>query len=144
MSTVQEQNKALIRDTLARIDAGDRDVLREVYSPDVVVHFPGSPPLDFDATMSMAESFFGALPDFKHHIQDLIAEGDKVVLRVMDEGTHLGEFQGVAPTGKKVSFSVIGIFKIRDGKIVELWEEFDMLGFLQQMGVMPEIEAAGV
>ena len=139
MSTVEERNKALIRDFLVRLDAGDRDVVREVYSPGVVFHFPGSPPMDFDAVLELVDTIYTAFPDFTHRIDDLIAEGEKVVLRVTDFGTHQGEYEGMPPTGKEVSFSVIAIFEIRDGRVVEVWEELDMLGFLKQVGAIPEL-----
>ncbi len=143
MSTVQEQNKALVRDYLARLDADDRGVVQEVYSPDGVFHFPGSPPMDFAAFVEMVEMVYTAFPDLTHRIEELLAVGDRVVARLTDSGTHQGEFEGAAPTGKHFSIGAIVIMAIRDGKIVEAWEEIDMLGLLQQIGALPEHETAG-
>ena len=70
-------------------------------------------------------------------IEDLFAEGDKVVLRFTFHGTHQGEFMGVAPTGKQVTMPGIDIFRIADGKIVELWGQEDVLGMMQQIGAIP-------
>ncbi len=67
----------------------------------------------------------------------MVAEGDKVVARVIWTGTHQGEFQGIAPTGKKVTLKAITIYRILGGKIVEVWEEADVLGMMQQIGVIP-------
>ena len=67
----------------------------------------------------------------------MIAEGDKVVARVRWTGTHQGEFQGIAPTGKQVTLRAITIYRIAGRKIVEVWEEADILGMMQQLGVIP-------
>ena len=78
-------------------------------------------------------------PDFQVTIEDLFAaEGEKVVLRFTFRGTHQGEFLGVAPTGKRVTMAGIDIFRIADGKIVELWGQEDVLGMMQQLGAIPE------
>ncbi|MDP8951660.1 MAG: ester cyclase, partial [Actinomycetota bacterium] len=71
-------------------------------------------------------------------IEDLFAEGDKAVLRFTFRGTHQGEFMGNAPTGKRVTMAGIDIFRIADGKIVELWGQEDVLGMMQQLGAIPE------
>ena len=76
-------------------------------------------------------------PDFQATIEDLFAEGDKVVLRFTFHGTHQGEFMGVAPTGKQVTMTGVEIFRIGDGKIVELWGQEDVLGMMQQIGAIP-------
>jgi steroid delta-isomerase-like uncharacterized protein len=143
MATLQEQNKALMLDFLARLDAGDRDVIEDVYSRDVVFHFPGSPDMGFEDILAMVETVYTAFPDFTHTVDDILAEGDKVIVRVTDSGTHLDEFEGAAPTGKKVSFGAIAIMQIHDGKIVEVWEEIDWFGLLKQIGALPELASAG-
>jgi steroid delta-isomerase-like uncharacterized protein len=80
---------------------------------------------------------YEAFPDLNRPVDDLIAEGDKVVARWRAEGTHTGSFQGVPPTGRRASITGITIFRLRDGKIVEEWGESDMLGLLQQVGALP-------
>ncbi len=135
MSSVQERNKELVRNYLAELDAGNRGILREVYSPDLVLHFPGSPPMGFDDVADMVDSVYTAFPDFTHNIDELLADGDKVIARLTDVGTHQAEYEGIPPTGKQVSFTAIAIMEIHDDKIVELWEDVDMLGFMQQLGM---------
>ena len=77
-------------------------------------------------------------PDFQATMEDLLAEGDKVALRFTFRGTHQGEFLGIAPTGKQVTMVGIDIFRIADGRIVELWgQEEDVLGMMQQIGAIP-------
>jgi predicted ester cyclase len=81
--------------------------------------------------------FRGAFPDFKVTIDDLIAEGDKVVIRATWNGTQKGEFMGIPPTGKRVSFGVIDIIRMAGGKAVEHWGQMDSMGMMQQLGVAP-------
>jgi len=78
-----------------------------------------------------------AFPDISMTIDDQIAEGDKVVSRWTAVGTHTGEMMGIPPTGKKATVTGISIDRIADGKIVEEWENFDELGMMQQLGLIP-------
>ena len=77
------------------------------------------------------------MPDWRTEIEDLIAEGDKVVARITMTGTHTGDFWGIPATGKKVEFTGIYIVRIEAGKIVEHWGEEDGVSLMQQLGVMP-------
>jgi predicted ester cyclase len=67
-------------------------------------------------------------------VQDLIAEGDKVVVRATGHGTHRGEFTGIALTGRLISVTWIAIYRVRDGKLAEHWQNIDELGLLKQLG----------
>jgi predicted ester cyclase len=78
-----------------------------------------------------------AFPDFHATIDDIIAEGDKVVLRQTWTGTHKGEFMGIPPTGKRVSFGVIDIIRVDGDKCVEHWGQMDNAGLMQQLGAVP-------
>ena len=82
-------------------------------------------------------AFLGAFPDLHVTVEDLIAEGDKIVGRVTLTGTHQGELMGIPATGKKVSFSEILIVRISNGKAVEQWEVADTMSMMQQLGVIP-------
>ncbi len=75
-----------------------------------------------------------AFPDRRRTVEDIIAEGDRVVLRFTDRGTHRGEYAGFAPTGKPMTLTGILIWRISGGKVVEQWLEEDMLGVMQQFG----------
>jgi len=81
--------------------------------------------------------FINAFPDLRLNIEDKIAEGDKVAVRVNITGTHKGEFQGISPTGKKVSFVGIDFLAITDGKITEEWVGIDTMGLMQQIVAIP-------
>ena len=85
--------------------------------------------------IEMTKMFYSAFPDLTHSIGGLIASGDKVVVRVTVRGTHKGEFAGIPSTGNKIEFSFIAIVRIEDGRIVEEWQDTDMLGLMQQLGM---------
>lgn len=82
-------------------------------------------------------SIIAAFPDVRATIEDIVAEGDRVVIRKVWTGTHDGPFMGVAPTGKKIRFEGIVIWRIEDGKLAERWAQIDRLGLMQQLGVIP-------
>jgi steroid delta-isomerase-like uncharacterized protein len=134
-----EENKALFRRWFEDVvNRNDYSVVEELLAPDYQAHFPGAPgPIDRDGHRGMVEMFAAAFPDWSESIQDVVAEGDRVVLRVTAGGTHEGEFQGMAPTGKTVEITGMGIVRIENGKIAESWWEFDALGLMQQLGAIP-------
>jgi steroid delta-isomerase-like uncharacterized protein len=115
---------------LSRID--------DLFTPDFVRHDPGGRELHgTEQDRQFISSFCTAFPDVHFTVEDQIAEGDKVVVRYRFQGTHLGAFQGMPPTGKQVAYTAILIYRMADGKIAEQWTEFDQLGFLRQLGVLP-------
>ena len=75
-------------------------------------------------------------PDFQTTIEDLIAEGDKVAVRISWQGTHKGELMGIPPTGKHVKVTEMQIYRMTDGKIIERWVETDVFGMMQQLGII--------
>jgi steroid delta-isomerase-like uncharacterized protein len=134
MST--DQNMELVRRTFAGLDT----VLashESYYGPDWTGHFPGMPPLDAEGHRQYSEVMRTAFPDLERTVEDLVAQGDKVVARWTATGTHTGDFMGIPPSGQVATSSGITIFRIADGRIVEEWSESDMLGLLQQVGAIP-------
>ena len=93
---------------------------------------PGSEGLKDALTM-----FRGAFPDLQVTIEDMIAEGEKVVVRVTMRGTHQGEFMGIPATNKKIEIGEMHIVRFAGGKMVEHWGQEDSLGTMQQLGVIP-------
>ena len=83
--------------------------------------------------------YLNAFPDVKATVEDLVADGDKVVARVSYRGTHQGAFRGIAPTGKQIAVMGINIFRIANGKLVEHWGLTDRLAVLNQVGVVPPL-----
>lgn len=131
-----EQNKELVREVFAPLETIMQTHDR-LYGPDWVGHFPGMPPLDAAGHRQYSEVMIGAFPDLERTIEDIVAEGDKVVARWTAAGTHTGEFQGIPPSGNYATSSGITIFRIAGGRIVEEWSESDLLGLLQQIGAIP-------
>jgi steroid delta-isomerase-like uncharacterized protein len=124
------------------VNANDYSKVEELLAPGYRAHFPGAPEaIDRDGHRGMVELFAAAFPDWEEQIQDVIAEGDRVVLRVTAGGTHEGAFQGIAPTGKQVTITGMGIVRIEDGQIAESWWEFDAIGLMQQLGAIPAAAA---
>ena len=81
--------------------------------------------------------FFSAFPDTHVTLDDVVVEGDKVAQRWTLTATHKGEFMGIPPTNKKITIQAVEIDRVAGGKFVEIWEKFDTLGFMQQLGAVP-------
>ena len=139
-----EENKAIARRAYEIFSSGNLEALEEVIAPDMVDHnaAPGQA-RGIEGTRQVLGMLRAAFPDLRLTPEDLIAEGDRVVARLMVTGTHQGEFQGLPPTGKQVTMSGIEIVRLAGGKAVERWGEFDILGLLQQLGAVPAPGAAG-
>jgi steroid delta-isomerase-like uncharacterized protein len=135
-----EQNKALVRHMVEEVfNRGNMDQLDELLAPDFVEHEelpPGIPP-GREAPKALFGMLHSAFPDFQATIEDIVAEGDKVVIRMTWTGTQKGEFMGVPPTGKRVSWAVIDILRMVEGKCVEHWGQMDQMSLMQQLGAMP-------
>lgn len=117
---------------------GNLDRLDDLFAPNFVRHDPGRDLHGVEQNRQFIASLRTAFPDGRFTTEDQIAEGDKVVTRYRFKGTNLGAFQGMAPTGKQVSYSAILIYRIADDKIAEQWTELDLLGLLRQLGVLPQ------
>jgi predicted ester cyclase len=122
-----QENKAISNRVAEAIGKGDLNALDEFIAPELAE----------ELKRDVAE-IRRAFPDYAGTNVDQIAEGEKVANRFVFLGTHLGEFEGVAPTGKRVEFIGHSIDRVVDGKIVESWIEVDMMGVMEQLGVVPE------
>ena len=121
------ENKAISNRVAEAIGRGDLDAFDELFAPDLAEEFK----------RDIAE-MRRAFPDYAGTNVNQIAEGDRVANRFVFLGTHLGEFMGVAPTGKRVEFIGNSIDRVVESRIVESWVEVDLLGVLQQLGAVPE------
>lgn len=135
MST--EQNKTIVRGWYEASLKGDLRACAEAMTPDSLHHLPGMPPLDVQALDRMIGAFIAAFPDLHGHIEDMLAEGDWVVLRSWWGGTHQGNLMGIPPAGHTVKVEDLNFFHLKNGKIIEHWSNFDQLGMMQQLGVIP-------
>jgi steroid delta-isomerase-like uncharacterized protein len=143
MST--ETNKAIVRRYIEQVwNEGRLDLLEEFFVEDVVTN--GIPPVPGLEGLGLVKNGVTrnrtAFPDLQIDVQDFIAEGDKVVQRYTASGTHQGELQGFPPSGKPVAFSGVGIFRLDNGRIVEVWNFADSLGLMQQLGAIPSPDSA--
>ena len=138
MST--EQHKALAHQLVQEVfNRGNMSFADEFFAPNFVEHeeLPPGIPRDGEGVKQLTTMLHSAFPDFKATIDDIVAEGDKVVIRQTWSGSHKGEFMGIPPTGRSVSFGVIDILRIADGKCVEHWGQMDSMSLMQQLGAIP-------
>ena len=141
MSKITEENKAIISHLYEEMEEkGNLDVIDEILAADCILHFPGVVDLHGpEGYREFRAPLDAALPDLKHSIEDMIVEGDKVVVRFILRGTYRGEFMGITPTGKQIMLTSIAIYRIAGDKVVEVWCNADDFGMLQQLGVIPPI-----
>ena len=133
---VGEQNKALAKRYLEGVDRRDTGIFDEVLSADCRIYFPGSfEPISREQLKQVVVGFYKVFENISHRPEDLIAEGDRVVARTTDSATQIGEFMGLAPTGKTVEFGELHLFRMKDGMIVEYWIQEDFLWMNQQLGM---------
>lgn len=136
---MSEENKALVRRVYEQVwNNKNLDALDELNAPDVINHGapPGLPP-GVEGSKAYLGMFISAFPDTQMTIEDQIAEGDKVLTRWTARGTHTGELMGIPATGKQVTVTGLDLSRIAGGKVVEAWGEFDQMGMMQQLGVVP-------
>jgi len=134
---MSEENKALARRSWESVD--NPDSLDEVYTPDIVWHNPEGDIQGIEQAKQFVTMFKTAIPDISATVEDVLAEGDKVVTRVTIHGTHEGEVEEFGPpTGRQVETQGITIHRIEGGKIVEEWNSWDNMSLMQQLGLVPE------
>lgn len=138
-----EYNKALMRRFIEefwnnrKLEVADELFAPHATSPSAPWAPPGPEGIRFVGNM-----VFTGFPDFHMTIDRIVAGEDRVAARYVETGTHLGPFMGIQPTGKKATWTEVGILRIENGKVVESWFETDMMTMLQQLGVIPAPGAA--
>jgi predicted ester cyclase len=143
MNNVTEQNKAISL-RFAQEGWGTnpnwRKTWDEVLAYDVVQHFNSTPEpiVGLEANKEFNASLFQGFPNIKQTIEDVLVEGDKVVIRTTLEGTHTGEFLGIPPTGKSVKVNDFTLTRLANNRIVEWWYECNLLEVMKQLGLMPD------
>lgn len=131
------ENKKIVRRYQEIYNSNDLEALGEVVSEDLLTPkiMPGIPS-GMEGAKAAHRIMLAGFPDYQTVIDDLVAEGDKVAARITMSGTNTGNFMGIPPTGKHVSFTGIYIARIANGKIVEHWGEEDSISLLQQLGAL--------
>ncbi len=137
-----EDNKTLVRRGFEElVNTGNMALVDEHVAPNFVRHDLGGGPdiVGPEGVKLFVGALRAAFPDIEMTVEDIIGEGDKVVVRYTARATHSGVFQSIAPTGRKVTWAGINIYREKDGKVVETWQLADAMGLMQQLGVVPQV-----
>ena len=129
-----EENKAIVRKMFEAFNKQNLDVLDELIAPDYVDH--PRQLQDLESYKQNLTMFYRSFPDSHETIEDIVAEGDKVWVRIKGTATHTGVYRGLAPSGKKITWEAVSIWRIVDGKVVEMWAVADELDFYKELGVV--------
>ncbi len=134
---VEEQNKTLVKRIFEGLNEKNANIYKELYAPDYVWYFPSNnpKPLSREEEHGFVKIFWDAFPDINWSIEELIAKDDRIIARFIARGTHTGEFQGIPATENKIESSGSWIARIENGKLVEVREDADLLGMMQQLGM---------
>jgi len=142
---MSENNKVIVRRLLEELwNKGNLSLADELFAPNYEHHDASTP--DFgrgpESEKKRATLYRTAFPDVRLTIEDIIAEGETVMTRWSCRGTHKGDLRGIAPTGKQINISGVTIARLANGKFAEGWVNWDALGLMQQLGVVPELAKA--
>lgn len=143
MST--EENKALTRRIFEEgVNQNKPSVFDELFAPNFAIHdAPFGAQRGPEGFRQLIGMFRTGFPDLRVTIEEELAEGDRVIHRGYATATHKGDFQGIPPTGKQVKINYIDIWRVANGKMVENWVQMDLLGLMQQLGVVPTPKQSG-
>jgi steroid delta-isomerase-like uncharacterized protein len=142
---MSEGNKFVIRRSFEELwNKGNLSVADELFTPNYAHHDPSTPDVGRgpESEKKRATLYRTAFPDLRLTIEDIIAEGETVMACWSCRGTHKGDLSGIAPTGKQVTISGVSIARFTGGKMAEGWVNWDALGLMQQLGVVPELAKA--
>lgn len=133
-----EENKVIVRRYLETAwNKKDPTIIDELVAPNFVQHaanvLPGR-----EGVKKFFQMLYGGFPDAHFTLENIMAEGAQVATRFTVRGTHQGTFLGIPATGRPMTLTGMALLELRDGKIVANWNELDMLGALQQLGVIPK------
>jgi hypothetical protein len=131
-----EENKAVVRKMFEAINKQNLASLDELMAPDFVLHMHARQARGWEVNKQVIEDEIKSFPDLHVIIEDIIAEGDRVCVRLKETATHTGEYHGLPPTGNKLSYTVVAIWRTVEGKIAEGWITYDQMDFLKQLGAI--------
>ena len=135
-----EENKTIVRRFIEAYNNRNINYLNlidDLVSPDYIDH---SNKVNREGLKQLFLMGLKAFPDWHENIEDIIAEGDKVWVRLSYTGTHRGEFMGISPTGKKIMSKAVDIYRIVDGKLLEYWNVTDNVNIFKQVGAIEVTE----
>ncbi len=139
---MSENNKAIVRRLIEEVwNKGNLSLVDELFAPNYEHHDSSTPDLGRgpESEKKRAALYRTAFPDLRVTIEDIIAEGETVMTRWSCRGTHKGDLSGIAPTGKPVTISGMTVARVSNGKMAEGYVNWDALGLMQQLGVVPEL-----
>jgi predicted ester cyclase len=134
---MSEEIKGKIRTYVEKLDKGNLNVIDKFFDPDVTIHMAPNPDMNLELYKQFVRGLYSAFPDLQFVNEEMIVEGDSSAFRYTAQGTHKGEFMGIAPTDKQVTWAGCEVAHWEGGKIVEGWWYADALGMMLQMGVIP-------
>jgi steroid delta-isomerase-like uncharacterized protein len=133
---LEDQNKELARKLIAAIDRNDFAMIKELGAADFALSAPGLPePVNVDTLIEIIKAHYSAFPDWQHTIEDTVAEGNYVVMKIVQNGTHKAPYEGIPPTETKVTEPGLYSFVVVNGKIKVAYVIEDSLGLYQQLGM---------
>jgi steroid delta-isomerase-like uncharacterized protein len=142
---MSEGNKNAVRRLFEEVwNKGNLPLVDELFAPTYTHHDSSTPDVGRgpEGEKKRATLYRTAFADLRLTVEDIIAEGETVVARWSCRGAHKGDLSGIAPTGKQINISGVSVARFANGKIVEGWVNWDALGLMQQLGVVPELGKA--
>jgi steroid delta-isomerase-like uncharacterized protein len=141
-----EINKQVVRQFFELLDRQDTERMEQllISSTQYSFHPSGMPDMDWNAHKQLLAAITRAFPDLHHDVKDMVAEGDKVAVRLNVTGTHKSEFRGIPPSGRKLSLDEMAFLTIIDGRITEGWITSDTMSFMQQIGAIPTTDSHAI
>ena len=142
---MSEGNKSIVRRLFEEVwNKGNTQIVDELFTPNYFHHDSSTPDVGRgpESEKKRASLYRTAFPDLRLTIEDIIADGETVMARWSCRGTHKGDLSGIAPTGKQFAISGVSIARLANGKMAEGWVNWDALGLMQQLGVVPELAKA--
>jgi steroid delta-isomerase-like uncharacterized protein len=142
---MSEGNKKAVRRVFEEVwNKKNFPVADELYAANYTHHDPSTPDAGRgpESEKKRVTLYHNAFPDLRLTPEDIIAEGEMVTARWTCRGTHKGDLGGIAPTGKPIAISGVSICRFENGKIVEGWINWDALGMMQQLGIVPQLAKA--
>lgn len=141
-----EANKAVVERFVQAMNARDFEALDDLVAPDVVRHSPSTPGVTVNSLDDFKEFLrgdFAAVPDSRQTIETMVAEGDRVAVRMLYEGTQSGPWGPFPPSGNRIELEFAGFLRVEDGRIAEIWAVWDNVDALTQLGHMAPPETGG-
>lgn len=137
-----EQTTETVKRYLSAFNDRDHETLRDSLADDVVEHGVHDVLRGAEDIVDYLERHFQAFPDYTGRSHEMCSDGEIVTVRYSARGTHTGEYRGVEPTGLEATWTGIGMYRVEDGKIAEIWLEEDRLGLLEQLEMVEAAEPA--